>query len=371
MVNDLSIAIFSDIHFCHSRNKTIDIIKALKISMDWDEYEIPNLLVFSGDVFDKLVDAPNEDITEVQLWIFQLLEYCSINNIVIRILEGTPSHDWCQSKMFETIATGLKSNVDIKYVNELSIEYIKKFDINILYIPDEWESSTDKTLEQVKELISSKGLSQVDFGIFHGNFEFHLPSYLKKIPRHDSSEYEKLVKHFIFIGHNHKHSKVGKIITPGSFDRLSHGEEEPKGYIKAIINEKSKEAFLIENKLAKEYITINCCDLSLEDTLQKIQKDIIPLKANACVRIEANSDNAIFTNMLELVKLCPTITWTKLPRVEDEEVIEMEEDTSDFDQLIINQNNITQLLIERAATQLNEKQIECALLHLKEIVNGN
>src|ERR1035437_2851089 len=369
MIDNLNIVVFSDIHLFNKRNKTTDILKALKESMSWSEHEIPDLLIFSGDVFDRLVDLAHDDITEVMLWIFQLLHYCERENIVIRILEGTPSHDWGQSKMFIDLACGMQFSGDIKYVNELSIEYIKKFDTNILYIPDEWENSTNETLEQVKELIYSKGLSQVDFCVMHGNFDFQLPSHIKKIPRHDSSEYIRLVKYFTFIGHIHKHSKLENIIAPGSFDRLAHGEEEPKGYIRAIITLDSKEVFLIENKLAKEYKTVNCCNMSLEETLEHITKEIKYLSDNAYVRIEADNDNPIFTNMVELVKIGPTITWSKLARVEIVEEVS-DETTEDFEQLIINKDNIIQLVLEKASLKFNEEQVKCALIHLQEIVHA-
>ena len=57
-------------------------------------------------------------------------------NIILRILEGTPSHDWKQSKLFIHLNDLTKAGTDVKYIDSLSIEYIDKFGINVLY-PDE------------------------------------------------------------------------------------------------------------------------------------------------------------------------------------------------------------------------------------------
>ena len=109
--------------------------------------------------------------------------------------------------------------------------------------------------------------------------------------------------------------------------------------------------------------------MSLEETLEHITKEIKYLSDNAYVRIEADNDNPIFTNMVELVKIGPTITWSKLARVEIVEEVS-DETTEDFEQLIINKDNIIQLVLEKASLKFNEEQVKCALIHLQEIVHA-
>ena len=78
----------------------------------------------------------------------------------------------------------------------------------------------------------------------------------------------------IFIGHVHKSSQYGRIIAQGSFDRLSHGEEDPKGHMRATRKtDGTHDIVFIENKKAKKYITISCLYLPIEDAISKIDKD--------------------------------------------------------------------------------------------------
>ena len=73
--------------------------------------------------------------------------------------------------------------------------------------------------------------------------------------------------------------------------------------------------------------------------------------------------------MAELTKIGPTLTWSKLPRENEDEKLIIEEDEKDYSSLIINKDNISAMLLEMSATQLTEDQLECAMLHLKDVIN--
>lgn len=343
----LTIAAVSDIHLGHPNNKAEDIVAGLDAAFpDDEETDKLDLIVLVGDVFDRLLNVPNEDIYHIDRWIARLLLLCAKRNIKLRVLEGTPSHDWKQSSSFERIKSVLQCELDFKYVSTLSIERIDSLGIDVLYVPDEWEITTDKTLEQVKELLASKGLEKVDYAFMHGQFEYQLPAHIKKLPRHDSSEYLKLVKDFIFIGHIHIHSVFDRIIAQGSFDRLSHGEEGPKGHVRSIVNKIAREYFFIENKLAKIYKTLKCTGLSMEQTLSLIREEGLKLTDKARVRITAESTHPIFSNFNELVAMYPTLVWSKDPKKKEEPDVEQEE-SFEHEAIIINKTNIAELVMSR------------------------
>lgn len=374
MIKDLNLAVVSDIHLGSRRNKTLDIIANLnKAFPDNEETAQLDIIFLAGDVFDRLLEYPDEDVSDINIWIFNLLQICSKYNIVLRVLEGTPSHDRFQSEAFNTIKHISNLKVDLKYIKTLSIEYIEKFDIHVLYVPDEWEITTEKTLEQVKDLMQSKNLSQVDFAIMHGNFEYQMPAHLKKIPRHDSNEYLKLVKYYTFIGHIHNFSFNDRIIAQGSFDRLSHGEEGPKGHVRATIKTNGdKEFFFIENKDAKIYKTFKCYFLDLDQTLKHLEELVKDLPANASVRVEAETEHIIFSNMNHLVLLYPTITWSKLPKsdVQIEEKEYNDEEEEEYTPITINKDNVTSLLMFRITSLGIEPNIVSKSEQLlKELVN--
>ncbi len=72
-------------------------------------------------------------------------------------------------------------------------------------------------------------------------FEFQVPSHLQdRLPLHNQIEYESFVNYLIVIGHDHVHKRNGKVIVPGSFDRLRRNEEEPEAAIRFTITPKGK-----------------------------------------------------------------------------------------------------------------------------------
>lgn len=347
-MKDLHIACVSDIHIGNKRNTAPEIISNLRKAFpDNAETAMLDIIFLAGDVFDDLLTLNDNDLATIDLWICSLLHLCAKHDIVLRVLAGTGSHDWSQSERFITINEIAKTNTDVKFVKDLSIEYIDRFGINVLYVPDEWESSTDKTLDQVKSLLSAKGLSKVDYAIMHGQFHYQLPPVVKA-PKHNEEEYLALVKELIFIGHVHKFSRYDRIIAQGSFDRLNHGEEEPKGHVRATVSKNSnREIAFVENTTAKKFITIDCTYLSLDETISKIDNNVNALPDASFVRVMGDSSNPIFSNMEMLIRRYPLLLFSKLIKDTDEETVELIETDDVFIPITITPDNIVSLLLAR------------------------
>lgn len=349
---EVKIAVISDIHLGNKRNKTTDIIKNLRQAFpDNAETGELDIIFLAGDVFDDLLSFPDDDVTEIQIWVHSFLSVCARRNIMVRVLEGTPSHDWFQSEVFNTVHRISDIPVDLKYVKELSVEYIDRFDMNVLYVPDEWENETEKTLAQATALIKAKGLEQVDLAIMHGSFEYQLPSFVKA-QKHDSEAYHRIVKGLIFIGHIHTHSRNNRIIAQGSFDRLAHGEEGAKGHVRANIRSHTDfNIRFVENVGAKKFITVNCVNKSLEETLIYTNEKIRNLPDGSQVRIEADSDNPIFTNMEVLIRQYPLFTFNKHPQDAEKEKDLVIEDATVYIPVTITKGNIVDLLMDRIVSR--------------------
>ena len=127
-------ACVSDIHLGHRTNKATDITRKLKAAFpDNEETGKLDIIFIAGDVFDSLLTLDdNPYIAEIDLWIGNLLRVCANRDIILRVLKGTPSHDWDQSKRFEVIQSVTQVPCDLKYVDTLEVEYIDKLDINVL-----------------------------------------------------------------------------------------------------------------------------------------------------------------------------------------------------------------------------------------------
>ena len=176
-----------------------------------------------------------------------------------------------------------------------------------------------------------------------------------------------MTRHFIFIGHAHTHSIVGNAIAQGSFDRLKHGEEEPKGFVIAYIDEDNgNNVFFVENTKARIYKTVQCYNMDLESTLRYVAEITAPLPGKAAVGIEAEPDHPLFSNMHELDKLFPTITWSKLPKQKDETMKETVVSTSEFDSwtpIVLSKDNIVDVLMQRLETKI---PLETDLVFVRE-----
>lgn len=278
----ICMAWISDIHLAHPRTDTYHIIENLRAAFpDNEETGKLDILFFAGDVFDRLMNLPQDEVDAIQDWIADILRICSKRDIVVRVLEGTPSHDWRQSKQFVNVNNSLGVPADLKYVDTLSIEIFEKFGgLSVLYVPDEWNADASVTWKQVCELLSIHGLDQVDVACMHGSFDYQLP--IESVKNHDSEKYLSIVRYYIGIGHVHiRTEKAGTILAQGSFDRLSHGEENAKGHYRAIITPEGKRHWFVENTGARIYKTLDCRNLTVEETLALlVEYEECPDKSN-------------------------------------------------------------------------------------------
>lgn len=349
-MKQFKLAVLSDIHLGHKRTSTIEIIKNLRKALPDDSQTAElDMVVLAGDVFDGLLTLPQDEVSDIDAWIAHLLRLCKKHDIMLRVLEGTPSHDWKQSERFVTMNEAGQIGADLKYVKELSIEYVQQHDIHLLYVPDELPGGPEKTLEQVKSLLKARGLSQVDFAFMHGQFEYQLPEHIKA-PKHSSLDYLQLVKHLVFIGHVHTHSRFERIIAQGSFDRLSHGEEGPKGHVRATVWEDgTADVVFVENPGAKLYKTVNCSGLDLDETLTRVDDYAKELPPGSHVRVLGDPDNPVFSSMEALVRLHPLLIWSKKVNEVQVEVTVDEVLQETYTPITLTRDNLESILLERMA----------------------
>ena len=352
----IRVSCVSDIHLGNRNNKARSIIANLNKYFSNDEHLSKVDLVFlAGDVFDDLLSLSGEDIQHIGSWIARLLRICARHNVMVRVLEGTPSHDRGQSEWFDIINEIHQKNsgkkADLKYVKELCIEHIAAFDLHVLYVPDEWCHTTEGTLSEVRELLEKNNLDKVDIACMHGQFSYQLPAHIPNIPRHDENAYLEIVRHLIYIGHIHVHSRSDRIIAQGSFDRISHGEEGPKGFVTSIIHpDGTDETTFVVNETARKYITVTCHYEEVDENLKVIDRAVQDLPQESFVRIEAHYANAILTNLNTLRARWPLLVWSSIARDKDEkknsQITILQEETL-YVPIHIDRHNLSQLVMPR------------------------
>lgn len=345
----ISYLVISDVHLNHPRTPTSFIVNNLNTFFNNYENESPlskvDMIFIDGDLFDQLIDVSNDDLFIIMGFINMLIWFCERNNIKLRVLEGTPLHDRRQSRMFEILTQVSRRSVDVRWVSTLEIEYIKDFDINILYVPDEFKPTCGETLILVKELLNSKGLDKVDIAHMHGSFGYQREGIPGVHDTHDEKEYTKLVRYAINIGHEHVYSKRGIITAQGSFDRLTHGDETKKGGCLTTIkpNGSVVTEFLV-NKGAKIYKTFEPSSSVLKEAMQELDGLVASIPDNSHVRIKASRFHPLIVSLPEIKKLHPMIYFSKLCTEEiarDESKFSINED---FVVVEIREENVIELI---------------------------
>lgn len=302
---EIKYLVISDVHLGHPRNKTHEILKSLDIFFNYfSNYSDLDILFIAGDLFDGLIDNYTAEYQDIVMWIHRLMLFCSRNNIKLRVLEGTPSHDWGQCAIFDTLYKVSDIKLDLKYITEIHIEHMEDYNVDILYVPDEATESPDITYNQVSNLLNDNNIDKVDISIMHGMFGYQIPQ-IKSMQAHDEQKYLDITRYYIHIGHVHIHSEYDRIIAEGSFDRLAHNEEEDKGAVLATINTSTnymKYDFIV-NRNSKIFKTISitrCKDL--DSAIVRLDKEIFKLPLDSYVRIKSPKDSIIYQGFDELKK---------------------------------------------------------------------
>lgn len=355
MTSELNLAVFGDVHLGHPNTPTEHILKNLDRAFP-SSAQMKQLdgIFIEGDLFDRSLHLSDPNVAAIKSWMFRFLRMCERHNVELWVLEGTPSHDWRQSSWLKFLNEEAKIGAKMRYVDTLAIEYSERFG-HILFIPDEW-AEPDETWMQVQQLLQSRGLTHVDYAVMHGAFTFQLPEFVKS-PKHIPERYLGIVRKYIFIGHHHKATQYDRILAAGSFDRLTHGEEEAKGHWHVRVGGADGDRItFVENKGAKIYRTINCQGLSVEEALIKLE-EVIALPEDSAVRVEAEKGHAILGLDL-LRKKYPHVSWSSKVAEGVQTQAKMLVDLRSTNvQVAITRNNIREMLMARVKMLVSDPAI--------------
>lgn len=215
-----------------------------------------NILFFPGDYFDKeLVGSHKYYATK---FFAEIISICSKNNIIVRMIRGTRSHDFNQLVGFFGSTTTMIP-VDFKIIN--TVEEEELLGLKILYIPEEELLNQDEYYAPFKKnsynIIVGHGtwdfVDKSSFLMGHNDYE-KLAS-----PVHIVKEWDHMLEQgFCVFGHIHNGPKhKNKYFYTGSFSRWVHGQEEAKGFLVSETDTETLEykVEFIENKLAPKYST--------------------------------------------------------------------------------------------------------------------
>lgn len=264
--------VIGDVHLNHPRTPTLHIITRLNAEVTCDRvFSQINFLVINGDLLDRVILRSRKESDLIDGWYSRLLFLAKKHNVCVRVVRGTPGHDCDQSKAIAIMAEEhYGKEIDVAYVETLSIEHISRFSIDVLYVPDEWRPTTEQTQREIQELLESRGIDKVDYCFVHGAFFYQLPKVSNANIKFDERFFLDRCRKQIFVNHIHKPSSFERIYAPGSFDRLSQGETEAKGFIRWTSGEVDLVQF-VENKGAMIYQRVYCLFDELEEAIKHLK----------------------------------------------------------------------------------------------------
>lgn len=374
----LKIINIGDIHLGHPDTRTNHIITNLMRELSPDVLGDVDLLLINGDTFDHLLDHSDPQTREINLWISKLLNDCAKADVTVVILKGTPSHDWDQSEWFTHVATSQQIPVQLFYVDKLDILYLDRWGLNMLCVPDEWRSTPEETWLEVLDLLKVKGLTSVDIGLMHGYFPPQLPPEMA-YGAHSIENYTSIVDYYIVIGHIHHHWRYDIIVAPSSFDRLRHGEEDPKGLvITTIVNGKPEltQHDFVENRGARLYKTVDVRGMDVDkatDAIEVMAKSLPPLSA---IRILCDRGSPLRASLPHWRESFSTLTWTltaktqKVGDVNTGQLVVSQTQRELVQMVTIDKSNIVDLMAKRLELMYPETAHETTSV-LQEIVNSD
>lgn len=290
-----------------------------------------------GDWFDKKLDVNDLKAKLAISIIADIVSRCMPYNKQIIILRGTYSHDLNQLDIFREWNLMYSG---IQLVNTLS--ECKFGPLKVLCIPEEYPLDQD---DYYRESFSKKYDAIFGHGFFDQNC-FDSNEAEKTMPRMPifSSDLFKDLAPITIFGHDHTHKNFfGKIWYNGSFSRLCHGEEGPKGFLYIEWNKKKPIATFIENELAPLFITVvldvimlkSKLDISFESIVSVVENTKKKLKAKE-LKVKVTPKFASeYTHFLEIAKTYFAskdgykFETGRLDKLKDGKVIEIEEDQSE------------------------------------------
>lgn len=371
--SNLRIREFSDSHLGHNKTPTSHIIKVFDTLIpDNDNTGLIDIIIIAGDLFDRDLHLYQDEVFEIKNWMMRFLKMCKRRDIVVRVLEGTPRHDWRQSRWLLHLNEALEIGADIKYFDTVDIEHIPRFNIDVLYIPDEFKPTTLETQCIVNDLLINKGLDKVDFTVMHGAFPHQLPRAAHaRAQLHDPNYYLGITRYFIYVGHIHQYSQYERILSAGSTDRFCHNDEKPKGMIETVIRLGCDlhDITFIENKQAKIFKTVNAVGLNENQCRELINKVIKKNGSAFHLRLEAMHNDAIHNVIDNYILKYPNVV-IDFKRVEDKKPEKISTLTELFQSISLSKDNINDLLLQRI-NEVSPNYTDDARKILEVIMDGD
>lgn len=358
-------------HLGHPRTPTKHIYESLKGYL-FPRLADAQLLILAGDLFDRLVDFDGAEAIYIDMIFGEMAQLCITYDVRVVVLRGTYSHD--KNQLGYVISLMKRSGLTkISYHSTLGVEHIEDLGLWIGFLPDNTHhKDTYHVLDDFAQHMGMYGINKLDYLVTHNTYD------VLGLPIHKGlvlnlSDMETIVEKRICSGHIHTPSSHGKLLYAGSFDRLAHGEEHPKGYW-IIHHEKNKAEFIV-NEHAYDYVTLDVTKTQ-SDVIDyiRLQGDVIEKCDNdkdVNLRVILTEEDFVtmrvpiltfFRENYPLVK----VTFAEKGKIKQEEYssLELKEAVTELE--VINEATLSSIIFNR----LQKKDVSLSLEDIKHILQG-
>lgn len=379
----LKIVATSDLHFGNIRINAELMYEELKKTL-YPELVDAHLFILAGDLLDQLLTVGSKAHIYASRFIKDIFSISAKTGLVVRILVGTYTHDRDQIPIFKALAI---PRTKVKIIDKIDCEVIKGFtntngyvdyDLKIGYLPDNlsYKESSD-AVAQLHKAMDIVGISTLDTCIIHGTFTHTVRPGASFPPCTYSVSQFKFVNGPIICGHIHTASRKQNVYYCGSWERMSHGEEENKGFY-VFLNEDGKwSAKFIINPDASKFITITPPGADVASTSEYFLSEMKKYFTNDIGHVRVIHKNADIRALLH--KICnqqyPDVIFTSKALPNDEEgsmqVEDIEVDT--YNDVKPDVNNLGDLVFKfLSENKLDEGIPESTILaKVKELLTIN
>lgn len=273
-MKNIKFLIAGDLHLGNTRvsaNTIIDRFK--KIVFNKITNDNIDMIIFNGDVLDKELSFSENSVKDILKFFSTLDKLCLKHNVMMVFMKGTDTHDHEQIESIMSILT-----CDARYYDTVSVDTILGH--TFLFVPDNLFLTNGDYRNEIDKVLCGK---KVDFSLVHGTFDFQLLGV--ETLKHDSEYFESITNHYTLTSHIHQFQQHGNIISIGSFDRFTFGDEGDKCLLLVEINPNYGKRFeMLVNRFATQFvdITVNKNDTyaNIEDRVNKAK-----LGTNISVRL--------------------------------------------------------------------------------------
>lgn len=254
-----NIITIADIHWGVIQPK--EQLKSLEFVFETIQEMIKNdlridLIVVLGDYFDTRLVMDNEDGIYALQWFHKLYSICKENQIQLRLVQGTSSHDNDQLQTFMELQ---ENNDWFKIFFTTTVEETLK-DLTCCYCPDETIETNDYESIHMDDIFLMK-----DLGFFHGSFDLVYGDLLSIKPElmkannvmYRYSLWDPQIRGPLIAGHWHDGKQYSDLYYCGSPFRWVFDENEPKGLIFIQYDTEAYSYYIqrILNPLCATYLT--------------------------------------------------------------------------------------------------------------------